>query len=69
MSVQKFKTFEEAERQLWELNPDQEYYRSLTKLFGLFNTLNPVDCEKGIHKFKTFEEANRHRQQTIILKK
>lgn len=61
MTIQKFKTFEEAQSQLWDFNPDQKYYNSISELFNLANFLKKPVCEKGIHKFRTFKQANIHR--------
>ncbi|MCX7737609.1 MAG: hypothetical protein N2319_12985 [Candidatus Kapabacteria bacterium] len=57
MPVKKFKTFEEAEKDLWCLKPDEEYYRRINKLFLLAKELYKSDYPKGVHKYKTFEEA------------
>lgn len=62
MPVYKYKTFEEAERALWNFNPDENYYQRVAELWEFANQLNPIVYPRGIFKFKTLEEANRHRE-------
>jgi hypothetical protein len=63
MPVQKFKTFEEAERALWNFHPDEAYFARVAELWDFANKLNPVSYPKGIFKFRTIEEANKHREE------
>lgn len=66
MPVFKFKTFEEAERALWNFNPDEYYYQRVSELWDFVNELNPIFFPSGIFKFKTIEDANRHREKLEI---
>lgn len=66
MSIQKFKTFEEAEQALWNFKPDKEYYRQVREFYKLFAKLNKFSYPKGVFKFKTFEEAEQHKMNEII---
>lgn len=61
--IKKFKTFEEARRDLWVMNPDATYYKKLFELFELAFTLSKPNYPKGLYKFKTFEEAQKHREK------
>ncbi len=63
MSVFKYKTFEEAERALWNFKPDENYFKRVAELWDFANQLNPICYPRGIFKFKTIEEANRHREE------
>jgi hypothetical protein len=63
MPVQKFKTFEDAEKALVINEPNEAYFRRVAQLFEFANKLNPIKWPKGIFKFKTIEEANRHREE------
>jgi hypothetical protein len=63
MPVQKFKTFEEAEKALWKFHPDAAYYDRIAELWDFANKLNPISYPKGIFKFRTIEEANKHRDE------
>jgi len=62
MPIYKFKTFEQAERALWNFNPDERYYERVEELWDFANELNPIDYPRGIFKFQTIEEANRQRE-------
>ena len=66
MPVYKFRTFEEAERALWNLRPDKQYYHRVKELWNFANQLNPIVYPRGVFKFKTLEEANRHRENIEI---
>ncbi len=66
MPIQKFKSFEEAERALWNFNPDKEYYESVRSFYKLFAKLSKFSYPKGVFKFKTFEEAEEHKMNAII---
>ena len=63
MPVQKFKTFEEAEKALWNFHPDEAYYARVAELWDFANKLNPISYPQGIFKFRTIEEANKHREE------
>jgi hypothetical protein len=66
MPIQKFKTFEEAQRALWCFNPDENYYRNVRELFKLGDRLCPPDFPRGIFKYKTIEEANKQKDEWIL---
>lgn len=55
MPVKKFKTFEEAERDLWVFNPDKEYYEHVKRMFEFWDKLPRKKVIPGIQKLKTFE--------------
>lgn len=61
MSVQKFRSLEEAQKALWNLNPDKRYYDSLHELFELAGQLNPLTCVRGVQKFMSFRQAEEQR--------
>ena len=63
MPVQKFKTFEDAEKALMSLNPDDAYYKRVAELWDFADQLNPISYPRGIFKFHTIEEANKHRDE------
>jgi cyclopropane fatty-acyl-phospholipid synthase-like methyltransferase len=66
MTIQKFKTFEEAERALWNFKPDEKYYKQVREFYKLFAKLNKFSYPHGVFKFKTFEEAEEHKMKAII---
>lgn len=63
MPVYKYKTFEEADKALWNFYPDAAYYRQVAALWRFANQLSPIKYPSGIFKFRSIEEANRHRDE------
>ena len=63
MPVYKYKTFEEAERVLWNFNPDEAYFKKVAELWEFANKLSSFRYPKGVFKFQTIEEANKHREE------
>jgi len=63
MPIYKYKTFEEAERALWNFHPDEAYFEKVAELREVANKLSPIKYPKGIFKFKNIEEANKHREK------
>ena len=59
MPVKKFRTFEEAERDLWSLRPDERYYQKLRAFYALALKLRIPLFPRGISKFRTIEEAGK----------
>ena len=66
MSIQKFKSFEEAEKALWVSNPDAAYFKRVRAFYKLFSKLSKFSYPKGVHKFRNLEEAEQHRMNAII---
>jgi hypothetical protein len=66
MGIEKFKTFEEAERALWCFKPDAEYYKRVAELWKAANRLCPPDFPSGIFKYRTIEEANKQKEEWIL---
>jgi len=63
MPVYKYKTFEEAERALWNFHPDETYFNKVAELWSFANKLSPITYPKGIFKYRTIEEANKEREK------
>lgn len=63
MPVYKYKTIEDAERALWNFNPDEKYFERIEKLFKFADDLSTIKDPKGIFKFRTMEDANNHRKR------
>ncbi len=66
MPVFKYKTFEEAEKSLWNFHPDEEYFKRVVQLWDFANELSPINYPSGIFKFKSIKEANEHRHKIEI---
>jgi len=61
MQVKKYKTFEEASRDLWVFEPDKKYYKKLKNLFAFWSSLTVRKNVKGIEKFKSYQELLKKR--------
>ncbi len=59
MTVEKFKTFKEAEEALWCFHPDEKYYKKVRQLFALAGHFYKPACKRGIRKYKTIQDANK----------
>ena len=66
MGLQKFKSFQEAERALWCFNPDEKYFKQIRELFKLANRLCPPNFPRGIFKYRTMEEANKAKEEWLL---
>lgn len=66
MSIQKFKSFEEAEKALFHFQPDQGYYQMVSRFFDLACRLNPPRHPRGIFKFSDLESANKYKMDELV---
>lgn len=51
MSIKKYLSFEQAEKDLWVAHPDEKYYLKLRQLFEFWNRISKRSVTKGIQKF------------------
>ena len=56
MPVFRYKSFDEAERALWNFNPDEKYFDNVHKLFILAGKFPNRQNHPGITKFKNIED-------------
>ncbi len=63
MPIYKYRTFEEAEKALWNFHPDEVYFTKVAELWNYANKLSPIIYPKGIFKFKNIKEANKQREK------
>lgn len=61
--VKKFRTLEEAERDLWVMEPDEGYYR---RVLRLLDTLPRRPAPRGIFRYRSLEEAQRERERWSV---
>ena len=66
MSLQKFKSFEDAERALWCFTPDEKYFKQLKELFNLANRLCPPNFPRGVFKYRTLEDASKDKEKWLL---
>lgn len=66
MPVQKFKSFEDAEKALWNFEPDEAYFERVRKLFEFAQNLNPIRYPHGVFKYKSIEDASRQSEEWIL---
>lgn len=59
--VKKFKSFEEADRDLWNFSPDSFYYKRIAGFYQLASKLSHVSNIPGVYKYKSLKEANENR--------
>ena len=55
MPIKKFTSFEEASKDLWVLETNDDYYEKLKNLFELWYKLSEKKSVKGIQKFSDFQ--------------
>jgi len=48
MPIYKYKTFEEAEKALWNLHPDEKYYDRIAELWDFADELSSLNYPQGI---------------------
>ena len=66
VSIEKFKTPDEATKALWCFKPDVKYFRQLRKFWKMANRFCPPNFPKGVFKYKTIEEAGKEKEIWII---
>jgi hypothetical protein len=61
MPIEKFKSFEAASKAIWNLNPDDDYYKRMARFYNLVLRLSKIYVSTGIFKFHNLTEAEKHR--------
>ncbi len=59
MGTKKYTSFEQARRDQWNYNPDEEYYRQVREFYRFISRLNPPKCKPGITKYRSIKEAQK----------
>ncbi len=66
MPIYKYRSFEEAEKALWNFNPDKTYFEKVAFILKSGCELLQPKCKPGVRKFKSIQEANRSRELDIL---
>ncbi len=67
MPVYKFKSFEEAEKALWNNKVNKVYLNELKEFYRLKKLLKrDIEIVQGIRKFLTFEEADKAKFEELF---
>ena len=67
MPVTKYRSFEDAEKSLWQRHTDVDYYKKIAAFFELFSRLAPPRYPAGIFKYKDLDSANRQKEEWDVL--
>jgi hypothetical protein len=59
MSIKKFKSFEDARKDLWVMDPNAEYYNYLKRLFKFWQRISNRKIIRGIQKFTSIESVKK----------
>ncbi|MBI4619582.1 MAG: hypothetical protein HY739_05415 [Desulfobacterales bacterium] len=60
MPVLKYKTFEAAEKSLWNFMPDDNYFKMVLSLNNtMFKKTIVKDFPHGVHKYKSLKDAQK----------
>ncbi len=57
MSLKKYITFEEAERDLWKINLGRNNLKEVFAIFRLKQLKKMPKCPRGIFRYKTIQDA------------
>jgi hypothetical protein len=58
MAVYKYKTFDEAEKALWNFHPDEKYLEGVAKFWDFANRLSSIKYPRGVFKYKDIKQAD-----------
>ncbi|MBW2109457.1 MAG: hypothetical protein JRI36_12455 [Deltaproteobacteria bacterium] len=64
-SIQKFKTFEEADKALFCFTPDKSYYDRISQLWDFFDWICPRKYIRGVFRYRCIKDANRQAEEWL----
>ena len=53
--IEKFKNIKDADKPIWVMKPDEEYYRKVREFFKMIEKLSDFKIKPGIQKFSSFQ--------------
>lgn len=56
MPIKRYNTFEDAQKDLWNIETDDKYYLKLKALFRFWGLLRTKKIKKGIQKFVNIDK-------------
>lgn len=67
MPVLKYKTFEDAEKNLWNFMPDDNYFKMVLSLNSIIFKMSIIkDFPHGVYKYKTIEDAQKDMKDWLM---
>ena len=63
MSIKKYSSFEKASRDMWIMDPNEDYYKKLEEYFSFWEKLLDKKKVKKIRKFKSYNEFLRSKEK------
>ena len=63
--IQKFSTFEEADKALYCFEPDQRYFERVARLWDFVDWVCPRTYACGIFRYRSIEEANEQAEKWL----
>jgi len=58
--LKKYKTFEDAERDLWCFNPDRDYFNRIFVMMRTEIFSKTIRARRGVFKYRTIEDAQKN---------
>lgn len=67
MPVLKYKTFENAEKSLWNFMPDDNYFKMVLSLNStMFKKAIVKNFPRGVHKYKSLKNAQKEMENWLM---
>ena len=63
MPISKYKSLDDAHKDLWDFEPDISYYKRVREFFELVYRLNPPKIKKKIFKYRSINDAKEDRDK------
>lgn len=60
--IEKFRTIQEAQKNIWTLDPKDDYYKKVNDFFIMIEKLSSFKVKRGVYKFADIN-AKRRREK------